>query len=200
MKKDLNPSTEQTKIQALSKQEAKWKTIEKNVKRNVETYEREHYKYPISLFRTLTTAPKTYETLYGITLILHIHADDDTLACIYDHIDDLTSIGRSEDFVNVEECSYTELKEIDDNYTCDMHMYIPSNALSEAIDSDSINLNGQNGIPGCGTNFLLNKDYVLADNKRIFNKKLVCYVSKFNIFDAVSGIYADDNSNIVALV
>ena len=101
-------------------------------------------------------------------MILHIHADDDTLACIYDHIDDLTSIGRSEDFVNVEECSYTELKEIDDNYTCDMHMYIPSNALS--------------------------------DNKRIFNKKLVCYVSKFNIFDAVSGIYADDNSNIVALV
>ena len=200
LKKDLNPSTEQTKIQALSKQEAKWKTIEKNVKRNVETYEREHYKYPISLFRTLTTAPKTYETLYGITLILHIHADDDTLDCIYDHIDDLTSIGRSEDFVNVEECSYTELKEIDNNYTCDMHMYIPSNALSEAIDSDSINLNGQNGIPGCGTNFLLNKDYVLADNKRIFNKKLVCYVSKFNIFDAVSGIYADDNSNIVALV
>ena len=44
LKKDLNPSTEQTKIQALSKQEAKWKTIEKNVKRNVETYEREHYK------------------------------------------------------------------------------------------------------------------------------------------------------------
>ena len=84
--------------------------------------------------------------------------------------------------------------------TTHVHMYIPSNALSEAIDSDSINLNGQNGIPGCGTNFLLNKDYVLADNKRIFNKKLVCYVSKFNIFDAVSGIYADDNSNIVALV
>lgn len=200
LKKDLNPSTEQAKIQALSKQGAKWKTIEKNVKRNVETYEREHYKYPISLFRTLTTAPKTYETLYGITLILHIHADDDTLACIYDHIDDLTSIGRSEDFVNVEECSYTELREINCNCKCSNHIYMPLDTFNYAKKTHSINPNNHTDIPSCVTAYLLNKDYILKDNKRIFNKKLVCYMSKFNIFASVPGIYMDDCLNIVALV
>ena len=57
----------------------------------------------------MTTSLKFYEILYGIELIIHISADEDTLNDIYNNVYNIKSIGRSEDFVNVSDAEFVEL-------------------------------------------------------------------------------------------
>ena len=47
--------------------------------------------------------------MYGIELIIHISADEDTLNDIYNNVYNIKSIGRSEDFVNVTDAEFVEL-------------------------------------------------------------------------------------------
>ncbi len=195
-KSDISPE----RLKRVLKRDADIKKLEKDAKSRFETYEREFYKNPISLFRTLTTSPKYYEVLFDIELIIHVVAADEVLECIYDNIDNLTSIGRSEDFVDVETCEFTELCKIDDDYYCKYHAYIPA----DAIDADGMFANERDGIKAHGTKYLLNKNYELSPNgkKRIFNKKLVCYTSEFSVFDDIDNVYIDkgEENYIVGLV
>lgn len=198
LKKSTDISPE--RLKRVLEREADIKQLEKDAKGRLEDYEREYYRKPISLFRTLTTAPKYYEVLFDIELIIHVVAADEVLECIYDNIDNLTSIGRSEDFVDVEECEFTELSEIDDDYYCKYHAYIPA----DAIEADGMFANEREGIKAHGTKYLLNKNYELSPDgkKRIFNKKLVSYISEFSVFDCIDNVYIDkgEENYIVGLV
>ncbi len=158
LKKDSTIS-EERRVSVI-KREHEIKEIEKLAKSRLKEYEVENYQKPISMFKTLTTSPKYYETLYDVELIIHVVSDDDTLNSIYDNIDNLVSIGRSEDFVDVLECEFTELKEIDDIYSCKYHAYVPA----DVIISDSFDYRHKKGINAKGTNYLLNKDYVLSED------------------------------------
>lgn len=157
------------------------KNNEKDFKQRMKLYEYESYQKPISYFKTLTRGPMSYEVLYDVDLIIHVQSDDETLNCIYDNIGNLTSIGRSEDFVHVEECEFTELEGIDSEYECVLGVaaYVPVDFLN----SDGFYMKSKRGVKAQGTRFLLNKDYILSDDRkrRIFNKRLVAYVSEFAV-------------------
>ena len=91
------------------RRENRIKSLEKELNKRVKDYELNNYTLPFSKFRSLTTSLKFYEILYGIELIIHISADEDTLNDIYNNVYNIKSIGRSEDFVNVTDAEFVEL-------------------------------------------------------------------------------------------
>lgn len=172
---------------------------------------------PLSYYASLTTSLKRYEVLYGVKLILHIDTDEDTMSDIENNIYNLVSLGRSEDFVEIEEIKRVDVTEDEDiiiEYMSDSIFgdeeteadseikdkksivkqysgYVDYDALklgvinyaTESIDVENINVSG--------TMYFINKDYKLEDNKRVFNKKKVVYLSGYTI-----NIYPDKDSKI----
>lgn len=197
--KKSNEITEQRRTAIISR-EKELKEFQNIIKNRLKTYELENYQKPISYFKTLTTAPKYYEVLYDVDLIIHVSSDEKTLESIYDNIGNLTSIGRSEDFVQLEECEYTELEEIDDVYMCENAAYV----LANTLESENFDNRVKKGISANGTKFLINKDYTLSEDgkKRIFNKKLVVYISEYEVDEPIDNVFVDkgDINYIVNLV
>lgn len=175
--------------QQLSRREQNLKRVESRINQQMKAYEEEYYKKPISYFRILATGPKYYETLYDVDLVIHVSAAEETLNCIYDNIGNLTAIGRSEDFVQLESCDFTELQEIDDEYSCTHSAYIQADVL----EKNGIYFRSKKGQPTEGTRYLLNKNYTLSRDKkkRIFQKKLIAYVSSFSVGEPIEGVYID---------
>lgn len=175
----------------LSKREKNLKLVESKMKQRLKAYEEEYYQKPISYFKTLTTAPKYYEVLYDVDLIIHVYAENqDVLDCIYDNISNLTSIGRSEDFVQVEECKFTELQKVDNEYACKNAAYIQS----ELLEREGFYQRTRKGTQANGTRYLLNKNYELSEDKkkRLFHKKLVVYVSDFSVDESIYDLGSQD--------
>ncbi|MCM1171152.1 MAG: CRISPR-associated protein Cas5 [Clostridium sp.] len=147
-------------------------------------------------YKILTKGPKFYEVLYDVELIIHVASSDETLNCIYNHLGELTSIGRSEDFVELieEDTGFTELHAIKHKYRCGNSAYINVNTKTSQYT--------KKGSHTDGTRYLLNKNYILSEDgkKRIFNKKLVKYVSDFSVNEKSEGVFIDDNSYIVSLI
>lgn len=198
LKKDTGLS--QDRMNKVIAREKEIKLLEKEINQRVKDYETEFYDIPISKFRTLTRGPKSYEILYDVELIIHVSSDDETLDCIYNNLGSLTSIGRSEDFVEIieEDTGFTDLYPIDkdDEIHCKHSAYL-------CVDIADLLYQTKKGTPAKGTRYVLNKDYVLSGNgkQRIFNKKLVTYVSDFKIDeDAADNILVDDKRNIVSFV
>ncbi len=191
-----NTGLSQDRMNRVVARDKEIKLLEKEINQRVKDYEAENYDIPISKFRTLTRGPKSYEVLYDVELIIHVSSDDETLECIYNNLGSLTSIGRSEDFVELieEDTGFTELYPIDKRHHCNNSAYL-------RVDPDDL-YPIRNGIPARGTRYLLNKDYVFSGNgkQRIFNKKLVTYVSNFYIYEDAADIFIDNKGNIVSLV
>ena len=87
-------------------------------------YEEEYYKKPVAKFRTLTKSLKYYEILDDIELVLHVRADEDVLNDIYENIYNLQALGRSEDFVHVEEAVMVELVQRQENVRSPFSAYL----------------------------------------------------------------------------
>ncbi len=197
LKKDTGLS--QDRMNKVIAREKEIKLLEKEINQRVKDYETEFYDIPISKFRTLTSGPKLYEILYDVELIIHVSSDDETLDCIYNNLGSLTSIGRSEDFVEIieEDTGFTDLYPIDkdDEIHCKHSAYL-------CVDIADLLYQTKKGTPAKGTRYVLNKDYVLSGNgkQRIFNKKLVTYVSDFKIDEDATDILIDDKRNIVSFV
>lgn len=142
----------------------------------------------LSKYKSLVTSLKFYEILYNVELIIHIHSDEETLESIKKNIFSLKSIGRSEDFIYLEECEYVETKEIDDEVVSEYSGYIKVENVREEniILRTAENLKVQNG-----TVYFLGKDYKIEKNKRIFNKKKVVYSSKYTVDGDSKNVYYD---------
>ncbi len=159
------------------------KRKEDRLKNYVKLLKEEHYKKYDSKyekFASLTTGVGYYEVLYGIELIIHISSDEETLRDIYENVYNIKSIGRSEDFINVEEAEFVELlDEIEEDVVSEYSAYLDLEAvrnysiLTKDKTSQSIN----------GTKYYLNKDYKFNEKtgNREFNKKKVLYASKYFI-------------------
>lgn len=187
---------DKTALEEIKKKEAELKIKEKDIKDKFENFKEENYTKPYSRFASLTTSLKYYETLNNVNLIIHIRSDKETLLDIEKNIYNLKSIGRSEDFVDIKEVKMVELlEEVDDqdeiiNYNT---AYVDFNLVKEEVvvptrlsDSKSC----------CGTKYYLNKDYKIIDNKRVFNKKKVLFISGYGINEAAENVYFDiDNHN-----
>ena len=189
MKADENISAEEVK--AFDK---RVKDIDKIYKK----YEEVKYTVPYSKFRTLATGPKYYEMLYDIELVIHIASDENTLQDILDNIYNLTAIGRGEDFVEVLECTKTELEGGDIQYDAPnspFDLYMPIELLDKNIDCIGQN-DKTDGLYINGTKYLLPKNYTVEKlkgnmRKRNFNRIPVLF-NKIEFIDGeCNGIYLD---------
>lgn len=189
MKADENISAEEVK--AFDK---RVKDIDKIYKK----YEEVKYTVPYSKFRTLATGPKYYEMLYDIELVIHIASDENTLKDILDNIYNLTAIGRGEDFVEVLECTKTELEGGDIQYDAPnspFDLYMPIELLDKNIDCIGQN-DKTDGLYINGTKYLLPKNYTVEKlkgnmRKRNFNRIPVLF-NKIEFIDGeCNGIYLD---------
>lgn len=189
MKADENISAEEVK--AFDK---RVKEIDKTYKK----YEEVKYTIPYSKFRTLATGPKYYEMLYDIELVIHIVSDENTMQDILDNIYNLTAIGRGEDFVEVLECTETELQGGDIQYDAPnspFDLYMPIELLDKNIDNIGHN-DKTVGMYINGTKYLLPKDYTVENlkgnmRKRNFNRIPVLF-NKIEFIDGeCDGIYLD---------
>ena len=161
------------------RRENRVKGLEKELNKRVKDFELNNYTLPVSKFRSLTTSLKFYEILYGIELVIHISADEDTLNDIYNNVYNIKSIGRSEDFVNVEEAEFVELYdeipgyEVKSNYSAYLDI--------DAVRDDMIYTKTKKGQAIIGTKYSLNKLYNIEKGKRVFEKKKVIYASEYFI-------------------
>ena len=183
-----NQSDNKEVLQQLKDEENELKQREKIAKQKFKEYEEREYALPISKFRTLTRGPKYYELLTDVKLIVHIRTDNETMEDIVNNIYNLKSIGRSEDFVDVEECrivdGYTmqelQLIQVENHNSAylDARLFYEDNFVS--IGSGVI------GVQKYGTRYSLNKNYVIENKKRIFKKKSVIYTSEYSIDEEVT--------------
>lgn len=164
------------------------KNLEILIDNRFKAFKEDNYENKISRYQGLVTSLGYYEVLNDVKLVIHISSDDTTLKIIKDNIYNLKALGRSEDFVYVEEIEEVILsKEINRELSSEYSSYIDINLLN----NESIFIHKTAKSKVAGTKYYINKDYNIVDNKRIFNKKKVLYISKFNVDEDSSGIYLD---------
>ena len=155
--------------------------------------------YAYAQFATLTTSIKSYEILQDINLILHVVADTETMDCIYQNIHNITSIGRSEDFVDILSCKFVTLSDVEDVENYSYSAYIKPDNVNECIILSGATGDGSEN----GTKYYMNKNYSIEANKRVFHKEWVLYVSKFSVEDSdgeETGVYIDEDKYVVNLI
>lgn len=169
--------------------EKELKEIEKMIKQRLDEFQTKNYTIPISRYRSLTKSMKFYEILDGIQLIIHVRASDEVLEDLLEHVYDLKSIGRSEDTVTVEDAAIVELYEDteEDEVINNDSAYIEY----DMIRSGRIFLDKKDEHVTGGTKYYLNKKYTIENDRRIFEKKKVLYISNYAVEEFGDGLYID---------
>ncbi|AQR96105.1 CRISPR-associated protein Cas5 [Clostridium saccharoperbutylacetonicum] len=170
------------------KREKQIKELEKEIKQRLKDYKNEKYDIPYSKFASVTTSLKYYEVLNNVELVIHIKSDENTLKDIKENIYNLKSIGRSEDFVEVKEARFVNVvDEIKDEIISEYSAYIDY----ELIKNEQVYLKVGDKISANGTKYYLNKNYIIKENKRIFEKKKVVYASEYSAEEGSKNVYFD---------
>ncbi|WDV44541.1 CRISPR-associated protein Cas5 [Clostridiaceae bacterium M8S5] len=186
--KKKNGDKDSIEYKIIAKREKEIKQLEKTIKDKLKAYETNSIKDPYSKFASLTTSLKYYEVLNNIELILHIKSDENTLKDIKENIYNLKALGRSEDFVDVQEACFVEVvDEIDDEIESMYSAYIDY----DLVKNEDIITSTKKGISADGTKYYLNKNYTIKDNKRVFEKKKVLYTSRYSAHEESEGLYFD---------
>lgn len=184
-------------FEQISKREREIKEKEKLINEKTKEFERKEYAYKISHFMNLTTSLKFYEVLQNVRLVIHVKAEEETLKIIEKNIFNIKAIGRSEDFVDVEDCQIVELKNgVDKEVLSKYSAYLNSNRVRES----NILLNErEEGIPASGTKYWLNKKYKInEEGKRVFFDKVrVIYASNYFIDDESEDVFYDKEGNYI---
>ena len=187
------------------------KTLEDNLQ-NLKLEEKINYIVPYSCYKTVNTSIRYYEVLYDVDLVVHIRSSREVLDTVEKNITNLTSLGRSEDFVEIEEVKFVNIYE--DNPNDIEFMYNSGFVPTDAIEQEAIVLKDifneiTERIEARGTNYYINKNYEIQDGKRKFKKYRVGYLSEYEIdFDELKeynkstdkNIYLDEDGYIVSLV
>ena len=189
LKKQKNIFDKKSKeYEEIVKEEKDLKQEEKEWKSSIEKYEEIHYKKPIAKFRSLTKSVKKYEILNDITLILHIQAEEDVLKDIQDNIYNLKSLGRSEDFVDVEDIQFVNLEQDEESYRSCYSAYLNYGDVM----NERINTGWYEDRDISGTKYYLGKKYDVSTGKRIFTEKVkVIYTSDFTIDETSENVWVD---------
>ncbi len=190
IKKDKGTSIEDELKEKLIQVEKERKEYEAQIKA-IKTNLDEAY----SKFGTLTTSVKHYEVLYDIELIIHIRADENTLNEIEHNIYNLTSLGRSEDFVEIVDCKKVEVLEDYSEAICKNSAYVNFDSIED------IDMKSTAGYFDNGTVYYLNEKYEIINNQRIFNKVKALHTSNFEIFKNDSKfIYLDEDKDVIVFL
>lgn len=152
--------------------------------------------------------------MYGVDLVIHIRSDEETLNDIKKNYHNITSVGRSEDFVDNIEISFVNISDEEDSFKhikSKYKAYVDKEAVeNKAIIKSNLSAHKVNFVPTRGTTYYINKNYVIENNKRVFEKKRVVYLSgyefglninQYNYPNKDKGIYIDiDNKDIVSFL
>ncbi len=145
---------------------------------------------PYRHFRTLTKAPWTQEVLYDLEWVIHVRAEEEILADIVEHQYDFVSLGRSEDFVEIQDVSYVEMADhVEEEYA--LHPGYGMLVHVDHIDSNysfSVSNKEKNTE---GTLYYVAKDYQLQNGKREFRRIPCVYSSGYVIDDESEKILFD---------
>ena len=163
---------------------------------------------PLLHFQTLIISPKYVEILYGVELVLHIQADGDVLSDIERSIDSFTCLGRSEDFVDILECTRVNLLDnIDREYkNQEFAGYIERSLLGEDKDSQnpdvylSAKKEKYKNIDVRGTTYYIPKNYTITEAGRQFEYKKVTYISEYYVDGCSQNVFVDQDGYIVNLL
>ncbi|MDU1009825.1 MAG: CRISPR-associated protein Cas5 [Finegoldia magna] len=227
-KKELdeeNKNVVKPKIKELKDKEKEFKTEQKKYDKNSEEYEdlknkiediKKQYKLIDSEFKdkykreyddlqkhfkTLVKKPSMQEVLYDVELVIHIRTEDDTANDILENIQNFVSLGRSEDFIELIEAKETEIIEADDDVDLknDYKIYAKLSEISRNGNYGSfIFTDGNNKKEAKGTVYYISKDYVIENNRRVFNKIPCLYSSNLGIDEDSNG-FVDSEGYIVSL-
>lgn len=160
----------------------------------------EEYEEPRSHFRTLTKGPQGWEVLYDVELVIHVLAADEVLDDILRNRNNLTSLGRSEDFVEITEMKLVEITdEFEDEYFLEDGYMIYAN-LERVENRTYIKHSGRKKI--LGTVFDICKNYCVENGTRVFNKISCVCTSNIGVDSdsSESGVYLDKNDGKAYLV
>ena len=147
--------------------------------------------------KVMTKAPKCYELLFDVELIIHIVSDDETMSDIMSNIDNLTAIGRGEDFVEIISAEETELDEF--SVLSKKRAYENNTASDKFISYIPLQIVGNRKFVRAGdrtnhlngTKYLINKNYTVQNKKRIFNKIPVLCTGDYKIRNDCDGVLFD---------
>lgn len=212
--KKLDNKSEEYK--EINKQIKEIKDESKKIRGEYREKKRILFDQPISHFKTLVKGPQWRETLYDVELVIHIRTEEKTFNDIKANINNFVSLGRSEDFVEIVECKEVLLKKPEEDvglmnnyklYADIESIYkIPEFSdenLEESDDKEDssflIFFDGDNVENAKGSVYYIDKDYILEDGKRKFNK-IACVYSSYLVAMGDSEIACiDDDNYIVAL-
>lgn len=165
----------------------------KGLETRVKNYKQKYYTEPYSCFRTLTKAPRYYELLFDIELIIHIVSDEETMRDIMENIDNLTAIGRGEDFIEIISAEETELDELSafDEVLYETNSNFMTYIPLKILENENFSLTGKIEEALNGTKYLLNKNYTIENKKRKFEKIPVLFTGRYEILFECDGVLFD---------
>lgn len=189
-KKQLDKSSQEFKKAKEQEEGIREKITE--TEKEFSDYERRTFSVPYSSFRVLTTSIKQYEILSDIDLIIHIAAEDrKTMEDIYHNVYNITSIGRSEDFVEVKETEWVILSGCERELESEYPAYLSiENVRRQKVFTKDKGMSRQI----VGTKYAMPKLYTIGENgQRVFDKKKVLYASGYTVDDIAEedGIFVD---------
>lgn len=155
---------------------------------------------PKTHFKTILKGPQTWEVLYDVELVIHVHASDEILADILRNKNNLVSLGRSEDFIDLMEMKLVEITDsIDAEYAMQngYAMYVNADRIDDEVYFKTANNNKP-----YGTVYYVSKDYRIVENKREFNR-IPCLLTQNLSLDSESsgrGAYIDGDGKETYLV
>ena len=155
---------------------------------------------PMSHYKTLVKGPQYQEVLHDVELLIHVHSDEETIEGIKANINNLISLGRSEDFVEILEISEVEIVAPKESHRMksDYKLYVNLEDIERDMydDKSYYFVDGDNKKNAKGTVYYLDKDYKIVNNKRIFNK-IPCLLSSYIGTDDIGDYTVDNDGYIV---
>ena len=130
-------------------------------------------------YKSLVKSIQSYEVVSSLELIIHIEAEEYVLNTIASNIDELVSLGRSEDFVEVEECEFVETVELDD---CEIKSNYYSYVKYEDIVEENVFMRTDDNA-NSSTVYSICKNYAKEKGKRVFNKVKVALCKDYEVYD-----------------
>ena len=143
--------------------------------------------------------------LYDVELVIHISSDEEVLKDILENQNNLVSLGRSEDFIELLEMKEVELSQgIDGEYELSdgYYMYVNIDCINIENPEEGDYFLAREGTkkPAKGTIYYVSKDYKIEGKKRVFNKIPCLFSSIIGIGgDTKNYIYDPDGKYIVNL-
>lgn len=154
-------------------------------------------------YKTLCKGPRFYEVLYGVELVIHVAAEEKVLNTILEHVYDIRSIGRSEDFIDVKEAVLTELTPPKKTIMSPYSAYLKYEDVINGNITIRTSISGEDNNM-IGTKYHINKCYSYEETKnsrrRIFEKKKVIFCSSYMVHKGLSKVLVDEKKYIVSLL